>query len=219
MAIGTTAAILGAAAIGAGTSIYASNKAAKAQKNAAQAGLAAEQQMYEQSRADLAPWRAAGGSALSEYAAQMGIPGYQRNINFQASPGYDWRVQQGIRAVNQGAGASGMLRSGARLKALTDYGQNQASEEYGNWMNRLAALSGIGQTTAVTQAAQNASSAQQRADLYGQQGAARASGYQGIANGINSGLSNLSGFAGQQGWFSGNKTPVPMYNPPNYGGF
>jgi hypothetical protein len=80
MAIGTTAAILGSAAIGAGTSILgnrsnnqALNQANNATNNAANAATAEQRRQYDQSRADNAPWLAKGQSALTELANLYGL--------------------------------------------------------------------------------------------------------------------------------------------------
>lgn len=56
--------------------------------------------------------------------------------NFQASPGYDFRVAQGLRADNAAYAARGLLKSDAAVKALNDYSQGMASSEYGNWFNQ-----------------------------------------------------------------------------------
>lgn len=91
-----------------------------------------------------APWRNAGASAL---------PIIQREIGqgFQESPGYQYVLDQALRGANRGANAQGLYGSGARANALTRTAAGLASQEYGNWYNRLAALAGIGQTA--TQAA------------------------------------------------------------------
>lgn len=56
--------------------------------------------------------------------------------NFQASPGYDWRLSQGQRNQNANSASRGLGQSGAAIKGAIDYGQNQASAEYGNWFNQ-----------------------------------------------------------------------------------
>ena len=68
--------------------------------------------------------------------------------NFQASPGYDFRLQQGVNALDRSAASKGMLLSGAQGKAVTDYGQNTASQEWGNYINQLMGLSGQGASAA-----------------------------------------------------------------------
>lgn len=51
-------------------------------------------------------------------------------------PSYQFRMDQGNRALQNSAAARGGLNSGATLKALTRYGQDYASTEYGNAYNR-----------------------------------------------------------------------------------
>lgn len=59
-------------------------------------------------------------------------------------PGYQFRVDEGTKAINRAASASGLLNSGAVLKELQDFGQQTASMEFGNMQNRLAQLAGLG---------------------------------------------------------------------------
>lgn len=62
-------------------------------------------------------------------------------------PGYQARLQQGRQTREQSKAAQGTLRGGATLKALQDYGQQMASQEYQNayaralqeYQNRVAA--------------------------------------------------------------------------------
>lgn len=51
---------------------------------------------------------------------------------------YKFRFNQGQQALERSAAAKGMLNSGNTLAALADYGQGQASQEYGNEFNRLS---------------------------------------------------------------------------------
>lgn len=53
-----------------------------------------------------------------------------------SDPGYQFRVKEGQRALENNAAAKGNLRSGATLKGLADYNQNAASQEYQNVFNR-----------------------------------------------------------------------------------
>jgi len=69
---------------------------------------------------------------------------YQR---FRTSPGYRFRLQEGIDSLDSSAASRGMLLSGNQLKEVNNYAQGQASQEYGNYYNRLAALAGAGQTS------------------------------------------------------------------------
>lgn len=59
--------------------------------------------------------------------------------DFEADPGYEFRRTEGMRGVEGGAAARGGLLSGATLKATQKYGQELASQEYGNAYNRFTA--------------------------------------------------------------------------------
>jgi len=67
---GAGAAVVG----GAYLSSQASKSAAKASQKGAEQSAAAQLQMYNQSREDLAPWRGTGANALKQLAALNGVP-------------------------------------------------------------------------------------------------------------------------------------------------
>lgn len=205
-------AIAGAAVVGAGTSIISGNKAAKAQTKAADQQIAEERRQYDLDRADLAPWRETGASALSKLAGMYGVGGTPTNGEgtadpnagayggFFTSPGYQFRLDEGNKAVERSAAAKGLLRSGAAVKAIDRYSQGLASSEYDAFTNRLMGLAGLGQnaTNATVQAGQNATSG--IVNAYGAAGNARASSYANTGSAINSGINNaLSAYLYSQG--------------------
>lgn len=128
--------------------------------------------------------------------------------DYQADPGYQFRLDQGNKSVEQSAAARGSQLSGATMKALQKYGQGVASDEYGNaynrfnndqatQFNRLSGIAGTGQqqVNALGQAGQNFANAvgnntMNTANQIGQNtmGAAdaRAASYMQTARGINS---------------------------------
>lgn len=63
---------------------------------------------------------------------------------FKNSTGYQFRVNEGQNALNSGFAGAGLLQSGAALKALDDYRQNMASQEFGNYMAYLGNQQGVG---------------------------------------------------------------------------
>lgn len=90
---------------------------------------------------------AAGGGAAS--GTQTSNPYEQRLQQLVNDPNsisdsnaYKFRFNQGQQALERGAAAKGMLGSGNTLAALAQYGQGMASDEYGNEVSRLGALSG-----------------------------------------------------------------------------
>ncbi len=110
---------------------------------------------------------------------------------FQTSPGYQFRVQEGVNALDKSAAAKGLLFSGAQSKALTNFGQNIASEEFNNFANRLASLAGIGQTSVNQSGVIGANFANASSNLMENAGLARASGYVGSANALTGGMQNF----------------------------
>jgi hypothetical protein len=119
--------------------------------------LAFQKQMYEQSRADFAPYRESGTANLNQLNTLLGIGGdksaanYGRfatadftNADFLANkdPGYGFRMSEGLKAVDRQAAARGGLISGNALKASQMYGQEAASQEYGNAFNRYQTIRG-----------------------------------------------------------------------------
>ena len=65
---------------------------------------------------------------------------------FYASPGYQFRFDEGQRGINANRAASGSLQSGDALRALTRYGQDYASNEFNTQLNQLFSVAGLGQT-------------------------------------------------------------------------
>lgn len=125
--------------------------------------------------------------------------------DFEADPGYQFRMEEGMRGVEGSAAARGGLLSGAALKAIQKYGQGLASQEYGNayqrfnadqtnQYNRLAGLvqSGQGAASQIGNAASQFGQ-QQGSNLIGA-GNAQAAGIMGGVNaltgGINQGINN-----------------------------
>lgn len=160
------AAMVGAAAVGAAGSAYASKqsgKAAKTQAASADRASQIQQENFEQTREDLMPYKQAGDTSLKQLMGQMTPDGYFNQTytgqDIYSDPSYQFRLQQGQDAIQSGAAAQGGLLSGATLKALQNYGQESASQEYSNAYNRfnadqtnrynrLSNLVGIGQNAA-----------------------------------------------------------------------
>lgn len=71
---------------------------------------------------------------------------------YRNSTGYQFRLNQGLNAVNSGWAGKGLLQSGAALKGLNDYGQGMASNEFGNYMAALGNQQQVGFGAASAQA-------------------------------------------------------------------
>lgn len=117
--------------------------------------------------ATTSPTTAAGATNPTEWLSRM--------------PGYQFRMNEGTKALNTSWAANGMRESGAAEKALLRYGQDYASNEFNNEWNRLAGLAGVGQAVnnsnnalaqnyASQTGANTMNAAASRASSYAQQG-------------------------------------------------
>jgi hypothetical protein len=125
--------------------------------------------------------------------------------DFQADPGYAFRLSEGMKALDRQAAARGGLMSGSALKAATRFGQDLGSQEYQNAFNRyqvnrsnqltpLQSMAGMGQTTAqqLGQAGQNY--ATNAGNAYAAAGQAQAAGIMGAANALSQGVGQYMGY-------------------------
>ena len=195
MAGWTAAAIVGGSLI----SANASNRAAKEQARALREGAAAEERMYNRGVELQEPFRQVGVNALPDLVAASKYDPFTLE-KFRASPGYAFRLKEGLRAIENSALASGMGRSGSTLRGLTRYGQELGSEEFMNAFNRyqtnrsaemnpLLSLAGAAQTSSNTLSDAAGRLGEQIGSNLIQGGVARASGYMGTANALAGGLS------------------------------
>jgi hypothetical protein len=188
------AAIAGSAVIGA----YSSNKASKAQQQAQREASAAEERMFNRQVELQEPFRQAGVNALPELVEASRYTPFGME-QFQADPGYGFRLKEGLRALESSAAARGGLLSGNAMRGITRFGQGLASEEFGNAFNRyqteraarlnpLQSLVGLGQTSANTLGSAAGQYGQTMAQNAAQMGNIRASGYVGQANALTGAL-------------------------------
>ena len=180
----------------------AAQNAANAQAGAANKSAQVQQNIYDQNRKDLFPYRDVGQNALYQLSALEGVdyadaPGTldERMENafsrFAASPDYQFGMTEGISALDRSAAANGKLQSGQQMKAINRFGQDYAGAKFGEYKNSLARLSGVGQTATNTGVASGQNFASNYGNALQSAGQARASGYAGQANAINQGASNL----------------------------
>lgn len=142
----------------------------------------------------LNPWATAGAGALGTYQGSLGQGGQAERdaavAQFQASPGYQYAVDQASDATARKASSLGALGSGNTMAAIADRAQNMQNQEYGSWQDRLLGLSDRGQQAATTQGGIQ----QGLGNLYAQQGRDTANIYTGAANaesGVHTGLAGL----------------------------
>lgn len=153
------------------------------------------------------------------------------DVTQQSDPGWQFRMREGLKAVERSAAAKGTLLTGGTMKDLTRWAQDYASGEYdkvygralgeyqqaynifqgnqGNQFGRLFNVMGSGQNAAAqtgqfgTAYGANAGNALMGA------GNALGSGQQGSANAWAAGVNNAGNLAGQYYWMN------QILNPPN----
>lgn len=204
-----------------------------------------------QNEAKLSPWFASGVGASNVLSGLLGLGHYESdgqgygglrldNSNwqgdqqnafskFQTSPDYNFRFDEGLKALDRSAASKGMLLSGSQTKAAQSFGGNLASGEYNNWYNKLAGMSGQGQSAAGTIVDSNLrATGMQNAALGGQANAYQNSA-NALANGIGGAINSLGMLYGMSGGFGGMfgggggmaaaGTPGSPYYGPVYSGF
>lgn len=150
--------------------VDAAGNAASGINQATQQGVAGSQQavgsandllsqLYGQSSGYTDPYRQAGAGAVNSLAGLLGPNGeFMQQFKFDPNqdPGYQFRLEQGQKALERSAAARGGLQGGGTLKALERYAQGVASDEYGKSFERfqsdrknrfgmLSDLAGVGQ--------------------------------------------------------------------------
>jgi hypothetical protein len=235
MAWMTAAAIVGSSLLSANQA----NKAAQTQSQAADASAALQEKMYNENVARQKPFYEAGVNALPELIKASRYTPFGMD-QFEADPGYAFRLSEGTKALERSAAARGGLISGGTLKAAQRYGQEMGSQEYTNAFNRyqqerqarlgpLQSLTGTAQTTANTIGNAGTTMAGNVGEAYMGGANARASGYAGMADAFTSGLGtylnyqqnqqrnqlfanrNLGGFGSTPSGYIGAPQTVPDY--------
>ena len=227
-------AIAAAAAVSsAEISSNAASNAADTQAGAAKNALSLQKYEFDTQQQNLAPWLQAGTSALGALEYGLGInsgtvsstggmtrgqlttpyPSFQYGAaQFQTDPGYQFRLSQGMQALQSKLGSGGTALGGAAAQSAIQYGQGFASNEYSNAYNRALQTYGTNFNTAqqnrsnilnplmsVAQMGQSAvSQSNQASQNYANQGGnyltqaanAQAAGTVGSANALTSGISS-----------------------------
>lgn len=144
---------------------------------------------FDIGQANTKPWLEAGKNALGAQQDLMGLGANGPEAQLSSlmnSPGYQFRLNTGRRNLEAGFGRSGGMGSGKAMTGMEQYGQDYASNEYGNRLNQLAGVSGTGQV----QANQNMNTGMNYAGEMGNASLAGAQARQSGILGAGSALSN-----------------------------
>jgi hypothetical protein len=213
-------AIGGAALIGGGMATQgyfankSSKKAARAQANAMDAYLAQMRRSKEAAIGYQRPYEEAGRSGLNLLQQYLTGDPTSTQARLEQSPGYQFRLSQGQDSIQNLLASRGGLKSGGAMKALEQFAQGTASQEFGNQVGYLQNLSNMGQQSATAMgnyefnAGTNMANASQQGILG--QGMAMANRDAQMGNIIGGGMSQIGGSMlgmGMQGMGSQTKSP------------
>ena len=198
-------AVGGAAAVGAGSSIFSSlmgasgaKRSAEAIRYAADKGSELALQLNAQARKDLQPFRVLGvqsGAQLSDILSGKSTI----SDTYKASSLYDFQSELGTRALDRQLSARGMSGSGAGLESLALFDKSLVAEEGNRYFDKLFSATQIG-ANAAAQTAQNTTQTgntvgqiQSNAgtgigQAYQNQYNAYGAGAQGVANSVRGGI-------------------------------
>jgi hypothetical protein len=158
---------VGGSLVGGAMQGRAAERAADTTAQATREATALQRQQYEEGVQRQQPFYEAGVNALPSYLRGIESGGdlvrgfTTEDFQKYMDPGYGFRLKEGIGALDRSAAARGSLRGGNQMRGIAEFGQNLASQEYGNAYNRyigeqatrrnaLAGLVGQGQSTANT---------------------------------------------------------------------
>jgi hypothetical protein len=252
MSFGLSAAAIGgiAAGVGAVGGAYISSQGAKSAANtqaaAANNATQLQQQQWQQTQQNLQPYMQLGTSAINPLLVAMGYNISQNpdgsvsldSINdnnilhqsftapteaqAQATPGYQFTLNQGLKAAQNSAAARGLGTSGAALKGASTYATGLADSTYNdvynralstfntnyssaaNAANRLQGLVSNGQNAAATNGSLGAATANNIGNTLMSGANASASGTVGSSNALSSALGNIGNSAMTYGLLQNN---------------
>lgn len=161
-------------------SLFGGDDATRAAESEA-AGFRGAGQTFTDASSTFSPFTTSGVAALGRVDRTLGGD----FSDFREDPGYQFALDQGRRTIDSSAASRGLALSGRQLRALTEYGQGVADQQYNNFINRNLNVAQLGLNSANSQlsAASGAANAQIG------EGTSIASGHLANAN-ITNGLSN-----------------------------
>jgi len=147
-AIGIAGVQAGASIIGGAGQARAARRAASAQVQSAAEASRLQREMFAEQNRLQEPFRQGGLTGQNRLMELMGIGGdagsegygrFSRDFgmdDFEADPGYAFRLSEGNRQLERSAASRGMVLSGQMFKGLQRFGQDMGAQEYQNAFNR-----------------------------------------------------------------------------------
>ena len=211
-------AVAAATVISGAISADSSRKAARSERKSAEAALEEQKRQSAETEARLDPFASQGLVALEQQGVLAGLQGMEAQQEaFQAlsdSPGQQFLRDQQERALLRNAAAIGGLGGGNIRTALQQQAFGRAQTDIANQFNRLASISGAGQTATQSIGQLGALAAGNIGQLQQAAGAARASGILGQSQAQRQTIGGLAGLAAQGGALSQQQQPPQQTTTP-----
>jgi hypothetical protein len=233
-------AMAGASAVSGLIGAAGARQAASTSADASNNALALQKSIYDQQTALNDPYRTAGLTAQNKMLSLLGLggntsaPGYGQYAkdfsmaDYQADPGYAFRLSEGMKLLGHQAAARGGAVSGQTMTGIQNYAQDAASQEYQNaynryQQNRTNQLQPLGSLMSSGQAAANQQSG--AAGTYGSNagnlitnagntaGSAQLGAATTIGNALNTGATAYQNQTNFNNWLAQNQTNS-TYGPP-----
>jgi len=171
---------VGSSLLGSRMQSRATQSAAAAQEQSAEAGIAEQRRQFDEVRRLLQPYVDVGQPALAAQRAQVGLEGSEAQRaaieRVAGSPLLQELTQQGEQALLQRASATGGLRGGNLQGALAQFRPAMLQAALDQQYARLGGLTTLGQNAAAGVGAAGMNTGVNTAALLGQAGAAQAGG-------------------------------------------
>jgi hypothetical protein len=184
------------AAIGAVATVAGSAIQADATSSAAGKATDAQTAAEERARVSLSPYNDAGKGAVEAVRGLSGANGPDAMTaalgSYQQSPGYQFQLGQGLRAVDAGAASQGILHSGATIKGEIGYAEGLAKQDFQTYYNNLFNLANLGENAAAKTGNNAITTGQGIAGTDVSSGAALTSIYGNEAKGISGAFNNYA---------------------------
>jgi len=200
-----------ASLIGGAIQSNSAKKAAAANNAQQQEALALQERMYEEGVARQQPFLETGTEFFNRLAQYHRDPQGGQNL-LMMDPGYQFRLGEGMKALDRQAAARGGLISGGALRAAQRYGQDAASQEFGNAYNRLASMAQTGPRAAGVMSDLGTNFANQATGIYGNIGQTNANSQLARGSAYSNALGGMMRSAG--GMFGG--VPSGSFNMPDF---
>jgi len=187
-----------------------SDQAAGAIGQATQEAEASNKAQRDFNFSQASPWISAGRSAVEQIGSLLGFGSMageggdggayyftgdpdgsvkKRALNsFTTSPGYTFRQGEGVKALDRSAASRGSTLSGGQIKAVQEFGEGLAAQEYDSYFNRLLGVAGMGNQAQSGTAGTNSGLTAASGNNTMQGAVARGSAYQAGANALGSGI-------------------------------